>query len=182
MKDKIKDIMLEAKNFGFSEVAELSSSTIDLKTEVRDMCAQNTCGQYGKNWACPPGCGSLDECETKVRKFDRGIIVQTVGAIEDSLDYEEMMELEKRHTKMFNEFAKILQDKYKKVLCIGNGGCRICEKCTYPDKSCRFPDRYICSMEAYGMLVSEVCKQNNIKYYYGSNTICFVGCYLIDDL
>lgn len=181
MENKINDIMEKAREFGFSHVAELDSSTIDLKSEVRDMCAQNTCGQYGKNWACPPGCGSLDECENKVRAFSSGIIVQTVGEVEDSLDFEEMVEIEKRHTKLYNEFAGYLQDKYDDVLCIGNGSCTICKKCTYPDEPCRFPDRYISSMEAYGMLVSEVCKLNNIKYYYGPNTICFIGCYLINN-
>ncbi len=37
-----------AEEAGFSAWAPLDVSTIQLKPEVRDMCAANSCGQYGK--------------------------------------------------------------------------------------------------------------------------------------
>lgn len=73
-----------ARDAGFSEVAPLDVSTIELKQEVRDMCAANTCHQYGKSWACPPGCGTLEECRARVRRCNAGVLVQTVGRLEDS--------------------------------------------------------------------------------------------------
>lgn len=180
MEEKIKCIINKALEFGFSEAAKVDCSTINLKTEVRDMCAQNTCGQYNKNWSCPPACGSLEQCSNKLGNYSQGIIVQTVGEIEDSFDFESMVEIEKKHTKVYNEFSKYLQDTYGDVLSVGNGTCTLCNECTYPDQACRFPDRRICSMEAYGMLVSEVCKDNNIKYYYGPNKISYSGCYFFN--
>ncbi len=63
---------------------------------------------------------------------------------------------------------------------IGTGACTRCEKCTYPDKPCRFPDKMTSSMEALGMVVSDVCRDNGIPYYYGQGTITYVGCVLID--
>lgn len=41
-----------AKEVGFTHAAPLDAATIDLKPEVRKMCADNTCGQYGKRWSC----------------------------------------------------------------------------------------------------------------------------------
>ena len=43
-----------AEDTGFTACAPLEASDIELKEEVRDMCASNACGQYGKNWSCPP--------------------------------------------------------------------------------------------------------------------------------
>ena len=86
-----------AKEAGFSAWADLDVSTIELKPEVRDMCAANTCGQYGKRWSCPPGCGTLEECAEKLKGFSRGILVQTYGDIEDGFDFEAMMEIEQEH-------------------------------------------------------------------------------------
>lgn len=43
-----------AQAAGFSHWAKLDVSTIVLKQEVRDMCATNSCGRYGKCWSCPP--------------------------------------------------------------------------------------------------------------------------------
>jgi ATP-binding cassette subfamily B protein len=58
-------IIKKALDIGFSEASKLDCTTIKLMPEVRDMCAANKCNQYDKNWACPPGCGSLEECEEK---------------------------------------------------------------------------------------------------------------------
>lgn len=180
MEKKIESILKMAKEAGFTTTAEIECSGIVLRPEVRDMCAQNTCGKYDNNWSCPPACGALEACKSELKKYNKGIIVQTAGDLEDQFDFESMVEIEKKHAKNYNEFSKKLKDLYQDVLCLGAGTCTICEKCTYPDKPCRFPDRRISSMEAYGMLVSEVCKENNVKYYYGENTICYSGCYFFN--
>lgn len=80
-----------AEEAGFSAWKYLDAATIDLKPEVRDMCAVNSCGQYEKRWSCPPGCGSLEECGEKLHGFTGGILVQTCGDIEDGFDFEAMM-------------------------------------------------------------------------------------------
>ena len=89
---------------GFSHVVLLDCDTIELKPEVRQMCASGSCHKYDKCWSCPPGCGSLEECEARVRQYKNGIIVQTVGELEDSLDGEGMMETEARHKNYFSEY------------------------------------------------------------------------------
>ena len=37
----------------------------------------------------------------------------------------------------------------------------------------------ISSMEAFGMLVLEVCKANGLSYYYGSDKMAYTGCFLL---
>ena len=84
----IKKIEQMGMEQGFSHVVLLDCDTIELKPEVRQMCAADTCHKYDKCWSCPPGCGSLEECEAKVRQYKYGIIVQTVGELEDAFDGE----------------------------------------------------------------------------------------------
>ena len=167
-----------ARDAGFTNWAKLDVSTIDLKQEVRDMCAVNTCGMYNKRWSCPPGCGDLETCRAKVEKYTEGILVQTVGNLEDEMDYETMTETNQKHMETFLKFYEQLRPLYPGMLAIGAGGCKQCQTCTYPDQPCRFPDKLVIPMEAYGMLVSQVCKDNGVKYYYGPDAICFVGCFL----
>lgn len=170
-----------AKDAGFTYTAPLDPNTLNLKQEVRNMCEANTCGQYGKRWSCPPGCGSLDDCAKRVAHFTRGILVQTVGELEDELDGEGMIETEHQHKENFLKMNKLLRNDNADVLALGSGCCTICKTCTYPDEPCRFPDRQISSMEAYGLVVLEVCKANNLPYYYGKCTISYTGCFLYND-
>lgn len=144
------------------------------------MCAADKCHQYNKNWTCPPGCGSLEECEGKVRRYQKGLIVQTVGELEDNMDGEGMMETEARHKEAFLRLMEDLKKDYPDLLAIGAGCCTRCKTCTYPDAPCRFPDKKVSSMEAYGMLVSQICKDNSLPYYYGDCTIAYTSCFLLE--
>ena len=165
---------------GFSHIAPLKCSTIELLPEVRQMCEANTCGMYGKRWSCPPGCGTLEDCRAKINQYQAGILVQTVGELEDSMDGETMMETEALHKQNFYAMEKLLRETYPDMLAIGAGCCTKCETCTYPDEPCRFPKKAFSSMEAYGMLVTQICKANDMTYYYGPCTIAYTSCYLLE--
>ncbi len=175
-----KELEVIGKQTGFTHIAPLDCSTIQLLPEVRQMCANNTCHMYGKNWSCPPGCGTLEECEARVRQYTHGILVQTVGNLEDSMDVETMMETETEHKKHFFALEEQLRAKYPAMLPIGAGCCTRCKECTYPDNPCRFPNKTFASMESYGMLVTQVCQDNNLTYYYGPCTITYTSCFLLE--
>ncbi len=61
---------------------------------------------------------------------------------------------------------------------MGAGACTICETCTWPERPCHFPDKMVSSMEAYGLVVSDVCKPAGIPYYYGPLTLTYSSCVL----
>lgn len=175
----MKELMRMAEEAGFSHAAPLDPATIELKDEVRAMCADNSCGQYDKRWSCPPGCGELAECAKRVAAYRGGLLVQTVGELEDSMDVETMMETEADHKAHFQALYAALRREHPDMLALGAGCCKQCAECSYPTAPCRFPDKMVSSMEAYGMLVLEVCKRNNLEYYYGPNTIAYTSCFLL---
>ncbi len=173
-----EQIILLAKEIGFETVAVMDPKTIELREEVRAMCAEGKCNAYGRNWTCPPACGDLEHCRSVVAKYRKGIIVQTVGQLEDSLDYESMMEAGKTHKERFRSLAEKTREFCPDALCLGAGGCTVCKTCSYPEP-CRFPEKAFSSMEGYGMLVSDVCAANHVLYYHGPDTVTYVGCCLL---
>lgn len=174
-----EDLSKIAAESGFTNFAPLDVATIELKPEVRDMCAVNTCGMYGKRWSCPPGCGTLNECAERIKGRTHGILVQTVGEIEDSFDFEAMMEIEAEHKEHFKQMHAALLNADVNVLAIGSGCCTNCRDCTYPNAPCRFPDKLVASMEAYGMVVNEICKANGLSYNYGPEHMAYTCCFLL---
>jgi len=175
--EKLKALAIEC---GFDHVGDLDADTIEVHPEVRDACAENKCQAYGKSWNCPPACGTLEECSERMHKFKKGLILQSTGELEDSFDFEGIMELGERHSNAFDKFADLVREMYPGTMVLGDGACRRCKTCTYPDAPCRFPERQSSAMEAMGMLVSEVCQKNNIPYYYGPGTLTYVGCILVE--
>ena len=104
----IERVIAMATDIGFEEAAEMDPKTIVLREDVRAMCAEGKCHAYGKNWTCPPVCGDLDECRSIVDAYREGIgiIVQSVGQLEDSMDYETMMDTGKAHGERFRMLAE----------------------------------------------------------------------------
>ena len=173
------ELVQEALDTGFSQAGELNVSALVFMPEIRQMCNADRCHQYGKNWRCPPGCGSIEEAAKQAAKYSYGILVQTVGKMEDDFDYETIEAAKEKHKKNFSALVEKLKARYGDILPMGAGTCSLCETCTYPDAPCRFPDKSISSMEAYGLWVSKVCELSNVPYYYGKQTITYTSCYLL---
>ena len=174
-----KELEKTAKECGFTFYSKLDISTLEFKQEIRDMCNPDKCRNYNKSWSCPPACPSLDEMQEHVKGYKTGIIVQTVGELEDSMDWDGIMETGARHKENFGKMREALDKIHPKLLAMGAGECKICEECTYPQKPCRFPDKMETSMEAYGLFVSKVCTDNDLGYNYGQEKIAFTSCFLI---
>ena len=178
------DIIVEqaitiASEQGFSHVSHLDVSKLEFLQEVRNMCAADRCRMYDKSWMCPPGCGELSDSIERASRYSDGIIVQTTGILTDIFDYEEMQSIGYRHMDEFRKLRKVLLELCPNLLALGAGGCKICDECSYPLSDCRFPDEAIPSMEAYGLLVSKVCEENSLGYYYGEGTLTYTSCILL---
>ena len=166
-----------AEECEFSHTGIFEVSGMRFLEEVRNMCAADRCQKYDKCWSCPPACGTIEESREKSKEFTWGILVQTTGEMEDDFDVETMMEAEQIQKKRLAAYMQKIPEG-EKCLGMASGACTICKECTYPDAPCRFPERMMASMEAYGLVVSEVCELADTPYYYGPGTITYSSCVL----
>ena len=167
-----------ARLAGFTCAVPVNLDALVVREEVRDMCAADRCQSFGKNWACPPACGTTQLCRGRLSSFTGGILVQTTGALEDDFDWQAIGACYAGHKKAFDTLARQLRMLHPDCLPLTAGACTLCRKCTCPDRPCRFPDRRYSSMEAYGLLVSDVCVRSGVKYNYGPKTITYTSCIL----
>ena len=169
----------QALTLGFDEAKPLNIATLQPMEMVRDMCAADKCHAYGKNWTCPPHCGTLEQCAEKLHSYRHGLLLQTVGYLKKRVDGKTIAQTEKLHLEQFHRFAELVRAYDPNALCLGAGGCRICKVCAWP-QNCRFPERACSSMEGYGLFVTQVCRDNDLPYHHGEGTITFTACVLFD--
>lgn len=167
-----------AEEYGFTNHGIFLAEEMKFMPEVRQMCEANRCGKYGKCWTCPPAIESLEEITASVKNYNWGILLQTTAYMEDEFDAETMMEARDLQKKRFLRYCKRLREESIDCFPMSSAGCDICSVCTYPNQACRHPELAVPSMEAYGLLVTDVCKIASILYYYGKNTITFSSCVL----
>ena len=179
-KPDIDELVTLAKEAGLTYASPLAMDALEFKEEVREMCSADRCKSFGKSWSCPPAVGSVERARERAGSYHRGIIVQTAGTLADSFDMDGTADIMHRHKKSFDTLVRQIRHFYPDCLPMGAGACRLCRSCTYPDRPCRHPDRMVSSMEAYGLLVSDVAIKSGLRYNYGENTMCFTSCVLID--
>ena len=173
----------EALESKAAHAAVLDTSAIQFHEDFRKACEKNVCRKYDTNWMGPPVIGSISELKKRVLGYRQGLLFQTVHQVASSFDWNGMMEAAKAHYAVFMDLRKKIKSKYQveDLLPLNAGCCSVCEKCAYLDREpCRNPDQSFSSVEAYGMNVIALQKAAGIPYYYGKNTVCFVGLILLN--
>ena len=167
-----------ARDCGFDHWGFFPAAGLQFRQEVREMCAADKCNMYGKSWSCPPACGTLEEMRAAAAGYEMGLLLQTTASLEDDFDVETMLSAGEAQKDRMDAISKALRGRAD-CLVMSAGTCTRCAACTYPEAPCRFPEEMVSSMEACGLVVSEVCELASVPYYYGPRTITYSGCVLL---
>lgn len=167
----------EVLEHGAAHANVISVSDISFHPELRDACKQNHCGQYGRNWTCPPGIGEIEDLIEKLKAFSNVLVFQTISDIEDSFDFEGMMAASKKHQQVVQSIRNVATDLFEEnTLLLGAGGCPICQPCAMvTDEPCRYPDLALSSLEAHGIHVAKLAEASGMNYINGANTVTYFG-------
>ncbi|MCF8026240.1 MAG: DUF2284 domain-containing protein [Desulfobacteraceae bacterium] len=162
----------------FTDMKEISSEEIVFRSEVRKLCEMNTCGNYGKNWTCPPAVEPIDAFRDRFGLFDTLLVVYRVYHVKSSFDWNGMKAGMSDFKDRLLDVKKEMEaaDPHFDFIVLGAGACHLCDPCAYVDEEpCRNPEDAIVSLEACGIDVMRLMKDHGMKYYNGKNTVTYVG-------
>lgn len=171
-----EELITQQKSLMIHEYGFVSTDDLIVSESVRNLCKDNVCGCYGKTWACPPGVGTLEECAKKMKAYKNIFVYTTKHELEDSFDWEGMMNGKKQHEKWEPAVVELFRKYYDDIMVLSTEGCAKCENCTYPDKPCRFPEKLHPSIESYGVEVNRLAKSAGVHYINGKNTVTYFSC------
>ncbi len=167
------------ESLGAAHAGVVPVSEIHFDPAFRELCVSNACGNYGRCWMCPPDAGDIHDLIAKAKTFDKAIVYQTIGTLEDSYDFEGMMEAADVHNRLARAVKAALADlPVAKSLHLGAGGCHQCTVCAKKtNEPCRFPDQAMASLETYGVAVSELATLAHMKYINGQDTVTYFSAF-----
>ena len=155
----MQDYTETAYELGFTRAFTLNAREIpfDEVDILRQGCEANDCGNYGTSWCCPPGVGTKEEVEAKVKRWQKGIMVQFITEV---IDVSFQPELFREINAAFGEMVQCLYETVKEregdCYMLGKGHCDLCKKCTYPDEPCRFPEKAAPCLSSHGINVGKL--------------------------
>lgn len=146
---------------GFDDYKELSASDIIFSETVFRECARNTCGNYGRNHACPPKSGTMEENKARFLRYDNALLINKVVSMKGGREI---------IRESFGRIASSLENLRRAtenmpVMVAGPGGCNICHECAAKeDEPCRHPDRIRYSMEGSGIDIMTMSIKQKMTY------------------
>lgn len=174
----MQNYLNKATELGFSKAVFLSDLSVECKPELRAYCNPQQCPNHGQNWVCPPGCGTLDECQKKARKFHEGILLQSITELTPPVKQETYRELNRAHNFRFKEFIKLIKPEFTKILPLTSGGCVFCEECSYPTP-CIKPDVKMESLSSFGIDVGNLCGIAGLSFSFSDVIVYFTALLLV---
>lgn len=162
------------------EYAFIRPGDIRFLQEVRYIC-ETECPQYGCSWSCPPAVGTVEECRARCEKFTGGFLFTTVAEVDDIADMKKTLATRLEHEKVTRQIRQLFKARYGKVEVLSTESCAICEKCSYPDTPCRYPDKMFPCIESYGILVTELAEKYGISFMNGPNVVTWFSLILYEE-
>ena len=173
MGHKLEEAVLACGAF---KAACIPVEKIVLDANFRKACESNSCGRYGRCYQCPPDIGEVTELMARVGVYPYAVLYQSVAQIEDSFDFEGMMDAAKEHMQLSQRVQKAAKTVLKEGFLHLSSGCRLCDRCAKVDNlPCRYPNEALPAMEGYGVDVYNTAAGTQLHYINGQNTVTYFG-------
>ena len=129
---KRKEIEQQLLELPIVQYAWLTEKDIPFSDHVREICRKE-CPRYGKSWSCPPGVGTVTECQERCSHFSEVFVFTTIAEVADIDNLEETLATRPEHEAVTKKVQEVLRPYFDRTLALSAQSCEICEKCAYRD-------------------------------------------------
>jgi len=178
---KLLEIAVET---GFNAAAVISTKDFVFVPEYRKYCEDNLCGNYNKNYGCPPYCGTVEEMQAKACRFEKALVLQTQVTAKDIYDPAETKTYKMQHTAKTRKLMRSLEEKgfVEKGLPIMAGPCNLCTSCNMPQGTpCPHGEEQFSCLSAYCIDVGKLAESCQMEISWRGNVVYFFSMYLFDE-
>ena len=177
-----QELIARAEAEGFSAAALIGTDKIPFDPSFRPLCAENLCGKYGVNYACPPDCGTFEEMRQRVVSHKTALVLQTLWEVADYSDAEATARAKQGHNAMSLRLMQRLREAGCDGFLVGAGGCSVCKPCALVEgQPCRYPALQYSCMSAYCIFVRGLCEACGMEYDCGAGLLSYFGMYILTD-
>lgn len=169
-----------AQELGFETCLEFDAGLLVPEQWIRDLCAENKCGRYGKHYMCPPYTDSLEEIKAKLSEFHRGVLLQYSKTLDVTSDEKGLLQTMVEFHNMILKFEDRLRDQGLKHLWgLIAGTCGLCDDCkAQTGDPCPYPDKARRSMESLAVNVVALLEKLGLDCELHQDRVTTSGCIL----
>jgi predicted metal-binding protein len=174
------ELVALAEECGAAAAAMIDVASIVFEPEFRVLCQENRCGNYNRNWRCPPKAGDIHDLINSLKVKTTAMVFSHVVALKSSYDWKGMTAGGISFSRVCQKMVERIPKVFSGAVVLGAGPCKICQTCALlTEEPCRKPNLSVTSLEACGIDVALLAKLSGLKYNAGPSTITYFGAVLI---
>ncbi len=153
----------------------LTPDALEFHDRVRWIC-EHECPMYGKTWACPPGVGSVADCEVKCRRYVNCLMISTITEVTDITDINETLTTRPAHEAVTNQVRDLMREQGVDPYILSTEACALCDRCAYLDGlACRLPGKMHPCVESHGINVLSLLDEMGLAFQYSENVVTWIS-------
>ena len=168
LEEKLSELPLYIYDF-------IDPRALEFNGRIRWIC-EHECPMYGTTWACPPGVGSLEECERKCASYENCLLISSIVEVSDIANLEETLATRPDHEALTNQVRDIMEEQGIQPYVLSTEACAICERCAMLDgQPCRHPERMHPCVESHGINVVPILETLGLEFQFGANVVTWIS-------
>ena len=168
LEEKLSELPLYIYDF-------LDPQELEFSERIRWIC-QNECPKYGTTWACPPGVGTVSECQERCMVYHNCLLISSIAEVADIADIDETLATRPAHEELTEQVGALLKEQGVQPYILSTQACAICDRCAILDNQpCRFPDKMHPCVESHGINVVPILERLGLEFQFGSNIVTWIS-------
>lgn len=170
-----------ARQLGIETCLEFGSDVLVPEERIRAFCLENKCGNYCRNYMCPPYTGSVEEIRMRLKKFKRGVLLQYAKSVDIRGDREGIIQTKVDFHNKILQIEEFLRERgINQVWGMIGGSCELCHVCKAgAGEPCPYPDKARTSLEAAAIDVLALLDKLGLDSGFCTDKITWTGCILL---
>ena len=154
---------------------------LEFSHRIRWICQQE-CPMYGKSWACPPGVGSVEECQNRCLGYRNCLLISTIVEVADISDIDATLATRGEHEAVTNQVRDLMRQQGVEPYVLSTEACALCDRCAILDgQPCRYPERMHPCVESHGINVIPTLERCGLDFQYGANVVTWISLLFFND-
>ena len=175
-----------AARLGMDTCVEFDPGLLEPQRRIRDLCLEDKCGYFNKHYMCPPYIGSLEEIQAKLKRYQRGLLIQHSQPLDVANDREGLIQTKLAFHRTILDIEEYCQNivslrgtDLEHIWGLIGGTCELCRPCkAVTEEPCPYPQQARPSLEALGIDVLRLLKQHGLDNDFRPDRITWTGCLL----
>lgn len=121
------------------------------------------------------------QMQRKCSQYSHALLFSSVAEVPDYSDMDALLSTKRDHEEITRHIEQFLKKEAWHCYTLSTDSCSICEKCTYPKKSCAHPDLMHPCIESHGILLTKNIEENQMDYYMGDRMVLWFSLIFLNE-